>query len=373
MKKIMLFLSLAVISYFNAFAQMTPEAAMAACPDLPTEAQMIAYLDGDGDPELYEKFKEALDKAQRNSQEMTAKMNPMHQVEKALDKKKIEGTNVNIGQAKNMSKAQQEALAKQAVKGRLGNMGISMEDLEAVQSGKMTEKELADKIMAQQTGGLTVTDMEFIANNNLSAEETQQFMEMAGIDQKKLQAYAAKGQKQDARNAKLAPLIEKIERLNKRGADLMQKPSKLRREAQAAGKEIYNRTYRQQVDRLNAEIADLEEKMIGGDAMSDAQVAHDKAIGKQIEIKQDQINKFMHEYYTKSIPLWRNGVIAAMNVYKNEYLPLERERKQVFSEMYKLTGDPSYEAHSKVPETAADYFLSAADYIDWYNEDPEKL
>ena len=183
MKKIILTLSLAVISYFNAFAQMTPEAAMAACPDLPTEAQMIAYLDGDGDPELYEKFKEALDKAQRNYQEMTAKMNPMHQVEKALDKKKIEGTNVSIGQAKNMSKAQQEALAKQAMKGRLGNMGISMEDLEAVQSGKMTEKELADKMMAQQTGGLTVTDMEFIANNNLSAEETQQFMEMAGIDQ----------------------------------------------------------------------------------------------------------------------------------------------------------------------------------------------
>ena len=64
MKKIMLILSLAVISYFNAFAQMTPEAAMAACPNLPTEAQMIAYLDGKGDPDLYKNFKEALNNAQ---------------------------------------------------------------------------------------------------------------------------------------------------------------------------------------------------------------------------------------------------------------------------------------------------------------------
>ena len=117
----MLILSLAVVSYFNAFAQMTPEAVMAACPDLPTEDQMIAYLDGDGDPELYKNFKEALDKAQRNYQEMTAKMNPMHQVEKAYDKKKIEGTNVTIGQAKNMSKAPRKLLQRGSLnlKGRI--------------------------------------------------------------------------------------------------------------------------------------------------------------------------------------------------------------------------------------------------------------
>lgn len=372
MKKYFLTLTLAIISYFTAFAQMTPEAAMAACPNLPTEAQMIAYLDGNGDPDLYKNFKEALNNAQRNYQEMTAKMNPMHQVENALDKKKIEGTNVTLGQAKNMSKAQQKALAKQAMKGRMDNLGVSMADLEAVKSGKMSKQELADKMMAQQTGGLTVTDMEFIANNNLSAEETQRFMEMAGIDQKKLQAYAAKGQKLDARNAKLAPLIEKIERLTKRGAELMQKPSKLRREAQAAGRELFSRTYQKPIEKLQQEIRELGDKLYLNE-MTPEQEAHDDVISKQIKTKEDQVSTYLHEYYTKYIPLWRNSVIAAMNVYKNEYLPLERELKQTYIEIYKLTGDPSFEALSKVPETAADGYLSAADYIDWYNEDPEKL
>lgn len=365
MKKILLALSLAVASCFNVSAQLTQDAVMAMCPDLPTVAYMIECADRPGGVKpYYQDFHEALNKAMERNEEMKAKTNPMRQAEKAYSKRKIDGTDVTVGQLGNMSDAELEAMANKAVKGRLGNLGVSMADLEALQSGKMTEKELADRMMAKTTGGLTVSDVQFIDGNGMSPEEIAQFMQMAGIDES-VQAAAAKGQKNAAAMAKVAPLREKIARLTRRIDELAQKPGRLRREAQAAGRDIYNRSYRQSIESLEREIEDLMKKF--------DEIDQDNPANKELKIKQDQLKIYVKEYNSKYLPLWRNAVIAGMDVYKSELPPVYKEMRDTYAELYKLTGDPQYDALSKLPEDIAGGYLDQANYIDRYDEDPENL
>ncbi len=367
MKKLIITLALAAVSHFNVYAQLTQDAVIAMCPELPSEQAMIEWAGRPGasvgaEP-YYQKFHEALNEVRRKNEEMKAKTHPNRKAEEAASKKKIEGTNVTVGQLDKMSDAQLEAMAKQAVKGRLGNLGVSMADLEAVQSGKMTEKELADKMMAKKTGGLTATDVEFIANNNLSAEETQQFMEMAGIDQSKLQAYAAKGKKDAATMAKVAPLQEKVGRLTRRLNELGQKIVNLRREARAEGIDLWNRLYKKPVETLEKELADL-----GIDELN-----IDKELNRKVKIKEEQHQTYIKEYNSKYIPIWRNAIIAGLDVIMTEVRPVYKELRDTYAEIYKLTGDPQYDALSKLPGDIAEEYMSQAEFIDWYDEDIEKL
>lgn len=365
MKKLIIALSLAAVSHFNVYAQLTQDAVIAMCPELPSEQSMIEWAGrpGAGLEPYYEKFHEAINKVREKNEEMKAKTHPNRKAEEAASKMKIEGTNVTVGQLDNMSDAQLEAMAKKAMKNRLGNLGVSMADLEAVQSGKMTEKELANKMMAKKTGGLTATDVEFIANNNLSAEETQQFMEMAGIDQSKLQAYAAKGKKDAATMAKVAPLREKADRLTRRLNELGKKVVNLRREARTEGIDLWNRLYKKPVETLEKELADL--------GIDETNI--DKELNRKVKIKAEQWDIYIKEYNSKYIPMWRNAIIAGLNVITTEMPPVAKELRDTYAEIYKLTGDPQYDALSKLPVDFAEDYMSQAEYIDWYDEDIEKL
>lgn len=366
MKKLIIALSLAAVSHFNVYAQLTQDAVIAMCPELPSEQDMIDWAWRPGAPEdnkpYYEEFHEALNKVREKHEEMKAKTHPNRKAEEAASKKKIEGTNVTVGQLDNMSDAQLKAMAKQAVKGRLGNLGVSMADLEAVQSGKMTEKELADKMMAKATGGLTVSDVEFIDKNNMSPEEIAQFMQMAGISEG-VQAAAAKGKKDAATMAKVAPLQEKVGRLTRRLNELGQKTNKLRREARAEGIDLWNRLYKKPVETLEKELADL-----GIDEMN-----IDKELNRKVKIKEEQHQTYIKEYNSKYIPLWRNAIIACLNVVTTEMPPVYKELRDTYAELYKLTGDPQFDALSKLKEDIAEEYIGQIEFIDRYDDDLEEF
>ena len=364
MKKLIIALSLAAVSHFNVYAQLSLDAVIAMCPGLPSEQSMIEWAGrpGAGLEPYYEKFHEAINKVREKNEEMKAKTHPNRKAEEALGKMKVEGTDVTVGQLENMSDAQLEAMAKKAMKNRLGNLGVSMADLEAVQSGKMSEKELANKMMAKKTGGLTVSDVEFIDKNNMSPEEIAQFMQMAGID-KSVQAAAAKGQKNSAVMAKVAPLREKADRLTRRLYELGEKTVNLRREARAEGIDLWNRLYKKPVETLEKELADL-----GIDETNT-----DKELNRKVKIKAEQWDIYIKEYNSKYIPIWRNAIIAGLNVITTEMPPVAKELRDTYAEIYKLTGDPQYDALSKLPVDFAEEYMTLAESIDRYDDDIEKL
>ena len=81
-----------------------------------------------------------------------------------------------------MSEAQQEQLGKDIMNQKLGSYGLSQADIAKMQSGNMSEAEqqaLANKMMQNMTGGMTMQDVRFM--QNMTDEERAQFMQMSGL------------------------------------------------------------------------------------------------------------------------------------------------------------------------------------------------
>lgn len=354
----------------GAYAQITPEGVMATLPDMPTVAQMIAYETGQPDPELYSDFLAKLDVAERQSQKMVEKSighigHVAHDIKSATMKQKVAGTNVTTAQVMNMSKAEREKFAKTtAINEKLSSLGISMEELQAVQSGKMSEEELASKMMAKQTGGLTTKDIQ--AMQNMTEAERIEFMQQSGLAAS-TQAAVAKNKKTAASNAALTAVIQKITSLNGRITELMQKSIRLLDEANASGAELYAKNYKGRIETLQEERSALSVFVGGGEDGTAAEEAKAKEAGMKIKAISKQIDGFMHDFYSKAIPVWRNAVIASMDVYRVEVLPLQYELKEAYAKAYELTKNPEYMGGEQFPFQAAFAYLEAAEHIDDYN------
>lgn len=351
MKKI-LFALMAFIGT-GAYAQLTPEGVMATLPDLPTAAQMIAYETDHPNPELYNDFHQKLRQAQQQSQTMVEKSfgNIVYDIKSATMQQKVTGTNVTTAQVMTMSKAEREKFAKTtAINGKLSSMGISMEDLQAMQNGKMSEEELASKMMAQKTGGLTTKDIQ--AMQNMTEAERIAFIQESGLSES-TQAAATKNKKAVASNAALTAVMQKITSLSGRITELMQKSTRLRDEANASGAELYAKNYKSRIEKLSYELA----------LLSDEE-HYDEA---QVKAKQKQVAQLEHDFYSKSIPVWRNAVIASMDVIRVEELPLQYELKEAYAKAYELTKNPEYMGGEQFPFQAAFAYLEAAEYINDYD------
>ncbi len=350
-----LFIIVAALMLFGipAYSQLTPEGVMATLPDLPTADRMIAFETGEQDPELYNDFLSKLNKAQRQCQATVDKSmgSLFGDIKSATMKQKVAGTNVTNAQVMNMSEAERQEFAKStAINGQLSSMGISMEDLQALQSGKMSEEELASKMMAKQSGGLTTKDIQ--AMQNMTEAERVAFIQQSGLSES-TQAAAAKNKKTAASNAALTAVLQKITSLSGRVTELTKKSIRLRDEANASGAELYAKNYKSRIETLIREVALLSEAEHYNEAL--------------VKAKNQQIAQLEHEFYSKSIPVWRNAVIASMDVFRVEILPLQYELKEAYAKAYELTKNPEYMGGEQIPFQAAFAYLEAAEYINKYD------
>lgn len=352
MNKLYIIVAALMLFCIPAYSQLTPEEVMATLPDLPTAAQMIAYETTQPNPELYNDFQQKLRQAQKQSQAMVDKSmgSLANDVKSATMKQKVAGTNVTNAQVMNMSEAERQEFAKSTIlNGQLSSMGISTEDLKAIQSGKMSEDELASKMMAKQSGGLTTKDIQ--AMQNMTEAERIAFIQQSGLSES-TQAAATKNKKAAASNAALIAVMQKITSLSGRITELTQKSIRLRDEANASGVELYVKNYKNRIETLMHELA-----LLSDEEYNEAQV----------ETKNKQIDQLKNEFYSKSIPVWRNAVISAMDVFRVEILPLQYELKQAYAKAYELTGNPEYMGSEQIPFQAAFAYLEAAGCIDKYD------
>lgn len=92
-----------------------------------------------------------------------------------------------------------------------------------------------------------------------------------------------------------------------------------------------------------------------------------------MQIKQEQHQTYIKEYNSKYIPLWRNAIIACLNVVTTEMPPVYKELRDTYAELYKLTGDPQFDALSKLKEDIAEEYMGQIEFIDRYDDDLEEF
>ena len=147
MKKILLVAAL--LTAMTARAQMTPEAIMGSVPTMPSTAEMLQYYsdytnpNGEGvpDPNAISNFLEAWEEARRNI-DANNKTGDVIQ-RRVMNSKVGNGTNKSVKEVENMSDAEAEAMAKATMNKQLAGYGISQKDLARMQSGQMSEAEMA--------------------------------------------------------------------------------------------------------------------------------------------------------------------------------------------------------------------------------------
>lgn len=143
MKRI-LFTAAIFCTFFTIFGQITPENCIHQLGKLPTATALVNCI---MESQCLEK-EEALARIERIENQAQAKMksNATAMAEQIMNEK-VAGTTVTNAEAAQMNQSDREALARQAAASQLGAMGISMDDLAKLQSGEMSEEELAAKMM----------------------------------------------------------------------------------------------------------------------------------------------------------------------------------------------------------------------------------
>lgn len=364
MKKIIISLTVVAAFAFGAKAQTSAEGFIAACPDMPSEQQMISYIVGNGD-NPYDAFFAGLDEVRENLEkyQMNIGSSLTHRMDSEMKKQKVTGTNVTLEEAEKMSKAERKALAQASTASQMAAMGISMKDIQALESGKMSEEEMINKMMAKQSGGLNMKDIE--AMQNMTEEQRVAFMMESGLaDQMNANQKANQGKVN--KNASLATVLMKIGENQGRLAELQQRCINMRIEANQFGYELYEKSYKKKVDALEESIIEIEEKIYDGEQTA-AEAAKNRSYDAQLNALIKQQAEILKEFWGKAIPVWRNAVVKSQNLIKSEMLTLQTETGRLYDEAYRISKDPQYLGGESQPILAVTFYLDGASEIDKYN------
>lgn len=373
MKKIFVTMML-LMAALGAKAQMTPEAVMGMTPTLPSLSDMIRFqkelMNPDPErvmtqPKLYVDFLEALENAKKRADEQVEKTVGSAVEHKTLNSK-VAGTNYTVRQVESMSEAEQEKMGKDIVNQKLSGYGLSQADIAKMQSGKMSkadEQALANKMLQNMTGGMTMKDVQFM--QNMTDEERAQFMEMSGLGEStsaKIKEQKPKLQK----NAKVVELIQESTKCDKQFNELKDKVIQMKEDVLEAGRNLFNSNYKQSIEKWKS----VQKEAIAEGALWEKYTEEDKpkveAAARKLKNAQNQEWYLECEFYEKYLPTWRNYIVKRMDICRSQLLPIMQKKKNITDKLHQMTKEPQYASGSTYPFIAGFAYLETPLEIEDY-------
>ena len=356
-------------------AQMTPEAVMAALPQMPTVAEMIRYekesLNPDPkkemtQPNLYIDFHKALKSAKDRTDEQI-KNNVSTSVERKIMNSKVAGSNYTVAQMEAMSEAEQERVANQIVQNKLKGYGISQADMAKMQSGNMSkadEEAMANRMIQQMTGGMTMSDIQMM--QGMTDKERAQFMQASGLAEQ-TQAKAKENKQNAQKNANLNALIQQMQKCDRQLNELNNRMLKMDNEVKQAGRELYKQSYEQQVAKWDAVFMEAVKEGAFSEKYTEEERPMVEAAQRKADNAANQKWILLCDFYTKYIPTWRNMIVKKMDMCRSQMMPLLVEKKNISDNLYKITQDAGYAQGEIYPYIAASSYLDIPFDIDKYD------
>lgn len=354
-------------------AQMTPEAVMGMTPDLPSSAALLQHWKEHNDPlrteapdsDILNEFMEAWNKANDQIQDMQAKtLAP--DIRRDVMAGKVGGTNKTAREVSGMSEAEVKALANSTLQGRLSSMGLSQADFAKLQSSDLSDeeaKEMAAKVLAAQSGGLTEKDIE--AMSNMTDEQRRDFMEESGLGAS-MTAKMNAGKGKHATNQKQYQLVTEMTSLAQKEYSLQQKAYGMIDSARKEGVALFDRKYRKADEGLRADIDQAAVAL--DDAITAAEV---KAAEARLSAAQSAWFSNMSRFYAEYIPMYRDAVAGAMDCCRAQLLPVKKQRQAVMEKLYALTKSAEYALSDSIPFEAAYQYFELSEYITEFDLEEE--
>ncbi|MDO4512306.1 MAG: hypothetical protein Q4B68_10880 [Bacteroidales bacterium] len=353
MKKIVF--AIAAVMGISAQAQHTPEALMAACPDMPSAATMIACAKGecDGDPvgEFVIKVDGVLNKFSEWYSTNVGQPSA-NRAKREMMQQSVAGSKTTIADYAGMTEAQARKQAMKDANKQMAAYGLSAADVKAIQNGTMNEEAIINKMMAAQMGtNMTMADVKKMGKMN--AAQREQYAKDKGltIDKKKAASLKSKGAKMEKEGkiaARIAEITDRLTHLATRPYDKME-------EAKKWGEEQWKTKYAPRVSSLMSSAREIMKDISDGEN-ADAY----KAEWAQVDALTKQADDLEKEFDGQYITMWRNAVIAAMDVVRVQELPLQYQLKEAYEDMYKQTNNPAYLGSERFPFDSAVRYLEIA-------------
>ncbi len=332
MKKIILLLI--ALSPILATAQITPEAMIKGCPDLPKLEELVAYADNFGDGRennvsiFLEKLREYIAKCRASAD--LAEAAASEKTRKAYDKEIRKETGKSIEQWQAMTETQREIEGSKLANKKLREMGINT-DISKMKNMSETEKNAAGQQMTAQMLGVSVSDLQKMSK--MSEEEIMAYM-TSGAGQNMLNKMS-EHLTQGALVANTVDSEEKLNRIKEIQQEIMKYQNKLLHEQEEwsnksqavhnTADEIWWKKYRPTVVSLETQWEeDLKKVMKIGD--EDIDKRYSTAIKGQY-IK----------FYKETIPLWIAHIKSLMEYYRQS-IPFVRKYDDLNREFVRLTG-----------------------------------
>lgn len=382
MKKIFVSIML-LMTVLGVKAQMTPEAWIASLPDLPSINQIITedrdyrypFNEGKDVKVPVADFLESVDKAMESGAVTMRKVGEgelLHQKNVAF-KEKVPGTNVTKGQMAHMSKDQQERVAKQAVKGKLAQYGLSEADIKKMQSGKMTKAEqdaLTNKVKKQMTGGMDMNDVKFM--QGMTDKERAQFMQQSGLAESttaKMEENMKNSKVSQATLKRIIATVKERDFTTKRVIEYKELAHVME-----YGDSLWNHKYEATAASLRKKqaqlAAKLEELWVAGAHGKNVE-AQMKAVGEQGRQNQLDIWENENKFYAEYIPLYHRALGGMLDYIKGTVMSSYRNFKSAYDQAYKETGGQQWMLGEVQITQPVDFYASFLLAIAFYNKNPK--
>lgn len=360
----------------SARAQLTPDGIMALLPNMPTQAEMIRYAKEScapvsvhvevTQPTLYDDFREALQAALEKASGSTDQ-NLEPSMNKKINEGKVAGTNRTESELAHMTESQREAYARSQAASQLSGMGLSVADIAKLQSGNVSRAEaeaLAAKMVATQSGGVTMADVQ--AMQNMTDKQRKEYLEQSGLGES-MGAKAAADKGKNTKKADEAALVQDLARYNRLLNELHERMEKKLADAVKAGQNMYNNTYKKKIDQWESVRSEAMREGAGWEKYDAADEGKVEAASRKLANAEHQQWLARCEFYEKFIPMWRNAIVEQMDMVRSQEMPLTQEKKMATNKLYELTKDVKYAVGDSYPVSAAIKYLEIPEILGDYD------
>ena len=316
-----------------AMAQVTPEAVIGLCPQMPTAAELAA-INQDAVDAFVTKISKAIKQAEAANKKQIEASAGKYKSDLNASLKNQYGKSADELEA--MSEEQRKSFAESYAKQKLQGAGINKTVAE-IEKMSDAEKQAMAAQMATNITGLSAADMQKLAKmENMSDEEALAYLQQTGMLGKVQNMGMNISQANIGKNSSNSVSVEKMAKnmktesdYNSEVASFISKRKKSRETLLESARNLYNTKYRAKIESLEKRLGEVSDPLYPGDAETV------KALMKSLKNELDNLNV---EYRTAIATPWLEQTLKEMAQIK-ALIPSARKADAANEELMKMRGD----------------------------------
>lgn len=334
-----------------AMAQMTPEAIIGLCPQLPSVAQ-LASINQDAVDAFNTKTREAIKQAEEAGAKSIEADKSKYLNDLNASFKKKYGKSADEFSA--MSESERQSFGENYANKHLKSVGIDKSVTEIEKMNDAEKQQMASQMLTSITG-LSAADMQKLQKmENMNEEDALAYMQQTGM----LGKMQGMGTTTSASGAQIEEIMKKQNTYNSEATSFVQASRKNREALLDKARQIYLSKYSARIDDMEKRLGELSYDYTGHMSREESE-----AIEAQMKSLRDEIDRQNVAYRTEIAAPWLDQILKEMAQIKS-LIQSAKNADEANEQMLKLMGEAVYPQKEAV-SWAMEYLSTALSVLDF--------